>query len=211
VPIEAYDPDRHRFRVSSVEENRDNILAIYRLIRRYRPQAKIVFSLSPIPLLATFRDAGCLSANAVSKATLRVAIDETMRRVGHEGAMHYWPSYEIVSDLFHLPYKPDRRHIREEVIAYILKLFETHWCADSELGDLEMTEAFVAACAASGRLPEEVLDLIPRRRAWRLRNLIQSGPLDPDPNVDAAKKALLRGLRSHWIAQRAREVPQSGS
>jgi len=202
IPKDVYDPDRHRFRVSSVAENRDNILAIYALIRKHRPDAKMLVTLSPIPLIATFRDAGCLGANSVSKATLRVAIDEALRDVGAEGHLHYWPSYEIVSDVFHLPYKPDRRHVRQEVLDYIMRLFETAWCGDTDLTETDMAEAWVAANAASGRLPEEVLGFIPKRRANRLGQFIRSGPLDSDPEVDAAKKELLRHLRRLWMAER---------
>ena len=199
IPKDVYDPERHRFRVSTVEENRENILAIYRLIRKHRPDAKMLVTLSPIPLIATFRDAGCLSANSVSKATLRVAIDEAMREVGGEGHLYYWPSYEIVSDVFHLPYKPDRRHMRQEVLDYIMRLFETKWCHDTDLSEVDLVDAWVAANAASGRLPEDVLRYIPKRRANKLGQFIRSGPLDPDPAVDAAKKDLLRYMRRLWI------------
>jgi len=202
IPKDVYDPERHRFRVSSVAENRDNILAIHRLIRTHRPDARMLVTLSPIPLIATFRDAGCLGANSVSKATLRVAIDEAMREVGREGHLYYWPSYEIVSDVFHLPYKPDRRHVRQEVLDYIMRLFETKWCSDTDLTETDMTEAWVAANAASGRLPEEVLRYIPKRRAQKLGQFIRSGPLDPDPEVDAAKKELLRRMRRLWMEER---------
>lgn len=202
IPKDVYDPERHRFRVSSVAENRDNILAIYRLIRKHRPDARMLVTLSPIPLIATFRDAGCLTANSVSKATLRVAIDEAMREVGGEGYLYYWPSYEIVSDVFHLPYKPDRRHVRQEVLDYIMRLFETKWCNDTDLTETDLVDAWVAANAASGRLPEELLRFIPRRRAQKLGQFIRSGPLDADPEIDAAKKDLLRHMRRLWMAER---------
>ena len=77
----------------------------------------------------------------------------------------YWPSYEIVSDVFHFPYKADRRHPQPEVIDYNMKLFERTWCSDSDLTEMDMAEAWIAANAASGRLPAEVLDLIPGRKA----------------------------------------------
>ena len=73
VPKQYYDPDRHLFRVSTVEENRDNIGAIYKLIRKHRPDANIIVTLFPIPLVATFRDESCITANSVSKSVLRVA------------------------------------------------------------------------------------------------------------------------------------------
>ena len=45
-------------------------------LQEHRAEAAIVFTLSPIPLHATFRPISCMTANAVSKATLRVELDE---------------------------------------------------------------------------------------------------------------------------------------
>ncbi|MGB0507447.1 MAG: GSCFA domain-containing protein, partial [Pikeienuella sp.] len=56
IPKDVYDPERHKFRVSTVDENADNMREIYYLIRKHRPDAKIIYTLSPIPLQATFRD-----------------------------------------------------------------------------------------------------------------------------------------------------------
>jgi hypothetical protein len=128
VPRDKYDPARHRFRVSSVEENRANIRVIYDLIRTYRPDAKVIFTLSPIPLVATFRPVSCITANSVSKGILRVALDDVLRDIGQEGHAFYWPSYEIVTDIFDWQWMPDRRHVKVEVLDFIMTLFESCWC-----------------------------------------------------------------------------------
>lgn len=128
VPYDKFDPARHKFRVTTVAENVDNIREIYRLIRKHRPDAKIVFTLSPIPLVATFRPQSCITANSVSKAVLRAAVDEVYREFKDEGAIHYWPSYEIVTEGFSKPFKSDRRHVKGPVIQYIMMLFEKHYC-----------------------------------------------------------------------------------
>ena len=87
--------------MSSVGENVANLREIVRLIRKHVPRAAIVFTLSPVPLsadcllhqvplsadcllhqvplAATFRGVSCVTANAASKAILRVAVDELMR------------------------------------------------------------------------------------------------------------------------------------
>ncbi len=123
MPKDAYDPARHRFRVATVEENRRNIARIYAMIRRFRPNAKIILTLSPVPLVATFRNKSCISSNSVSKAALRLAIDEVVRKHAHEGVLFYRPSYEIVNDVFRSPYKSDRRHPRRPIIDYMTTEF----------------------------------------------------------------------------------------
>lgn len=185
IPKDAYDPGRHRFRVSTVEENKENLHAIYRLIRKHRPDAKVIFTLSPIPLIATFRDNSCITSNSVSKAVLRVAIDEVLREVGHEGVLHYWPSYELVTDVFRSPYRPDRRHPEKAVLDCIMTLFEHTWCVGTDLPRPSLTLAWARALAVSNLLPPDLADAVASGRPRRVRQAFaaaQSG----DPKLDAA-------------------------
>ena len=94
VPAELFHADRHVFRLTTVAENAHNLRQVVSLIRRVNPHAPIVLTLSPVPLLASYRDISCLTADCVSKSVLRVALDEVMSdRLDH---VYYWPSFEIV-------------------------------------------------------------------------------------------------------------------
>ena len=204
IPKDAYDPARHKFRLSTVEENRDNIRAIYDLIRRYRPEAKIIVTLSPVPLIATFRDVSCITANSVSKATLRVAVDEVVREVRDEGHLFYWPSYELVTDVFRSPYKGDRRHVRPVVLNYIMRLFETAWCRDNAVSRTELLEAWVRAHVAAGTMPGELQMILARRKPYRLRKFLSGASrFHDDEASDAAIRALLEDLLESWRVERA--------
>ncbi|MCX7645217.1 MAG: GSCFA domain-containing protein [Rhodobacteraceae bacterium] len=200
IPKDVYDPARHRFRVSTVEENKDNLRAIYRLIRRHRPQAKVIFTLSPIPLIATFRDNSCITSNAVSKAVLRVAIDEVLREVRDEGVLHYWPSYELVTDVFRSPYRPDRRHPEKEVLAYIMTLFEHVWCDGTDLPRPSLTLAWARACAVSGLLPQALAEAIRSGKRRRVR-LAGASADTGDARLDAALRALADRIQQEMQAE----------
>ncbi len=203
IPKDVYDPERHKFRLSTVDENRENIRAIYDLIRKYRPEAKIVVTLSPVPLIATFRDVSCITANSVSKATLRVAVDEVVREVQDEGHLFYWPSYELVTDVFRSPYRADRRHVRPVVLSYIMRLFETAWCKDSGVTDTELLEAWVRAHVAAGTLPAELQRILGKRKPFRLRKFLSQTPrFHEDGEADEAMRALLVTLLEAWRAER---------
>lgn len=204
IPKDVYDPARHKFRVSSVEENRANISAIYRLIRRHRPDAKVIVTLSPIPLIATFRDNSCITSNSVSKAVLRVALDETLREFRDEGHLYYWPSYEIVTDVFKMPYKPDRRHPYIPVLDYIMTLFEHTWChGDPDNPPPPLADAWIRACAVAGFLPEDLAEIAQNRRPWRMRQLLNGDvPLDRDPDLHQRKHAYLHSVLMQWDAER---------
>jgi hypothetical protein len=103
VPNSIFENDRHRFRVSTVEENRQNLGQIISLLRSINPIAPIVLTLSPVPLKATFQDFSCMAADCISKSILRVAISETMNEIREQ--VFYWPSFEIVKwGGCHFPY-----------------------------------------------------------------------------------------------------------
>ena len=163
VPRDNYDPSRHKFRVSTVDENRENLEAIRALIRKYRPNAKLIVTLSPVPLTATFREMNCMSANAVSKAVLRSAIDEFMRGPARDdGATHYFPSYEVVTGLFMCPFMEDRRHPHAHVIDLNMRIFERYFCETGMTDDglnAVFTEAlrldYAAACRGHFAVPRK--------------------------------------------------------
>jgi hypothetical protein len=201
IPKAKYDPERHKFRVSTVEENKDNMRAIYKLIRTYRPDAKIIFTLSPIPLQATFRPNSCITSSAVSKGVLRVAIDEVMREKADEGVLHYWPSYELVTDAFQMPFKHDRRHVQEDVLDYIMMLFERTWCADSQLTENDLLAGFVAAGAVAGIFPGVLNRICKSRNVARLERVLEREVLIAEPRTDKVFRDLLGTLRDAWKAE----------
>lgn len=128
IPAERFDPERHGFRVSTVEENAANLREIRRIIRTARPEARIVFTLSPIPLMATFRDMPCISANTVSKAVLRLALDAVFSETPSTEGVHYFPSYELVKEVFADPFGEDNRHVRPELLERVMGYFVSDYC-----------------------------------------------------------------------------------
>jgi GSCFA family len=133
VPKEHYDESRHKFRVCSFAETTERLERIYALIRKHVPDAKVLFTLSPVPLAATFRPVSCLTANSTSKAILRAALDEFYRN--HldvlNQSLFYFPSFEIVSELFFVRYEEDGRHPLPLIIDVIMHLFEAVYCYGS--------------------------------------------------------------------------------
>jgi hypothetical protein len=139
VPMANYDASRHKFRVCSFAETKARLESIYALIRAQVPGAKVLFTLSPVPLAATFRPASCITANSASKAILRAALDEFLR--DHAGdlntSLFYFPSHEVVTDLFFSKFGPDGRHPHDDVIELIMQLFESIYCvSDIARGDV---------------------------------------------------------------------------
>ncbi len=135
VPKSSYDETRHLCRVSTVEENEENLREIIRLIHLAKPGVPIIVTLSPIPLKATTGDKSCITVDTVSKSILRVAIDNLVTSGLPD--VYYWPSFEIVRSLGpHLSYAlfgedGNTRHVNRKAVQLILKAFTKHYFSDA--------------------------------------------------------------------------------
>ncbi len=128
IPANRFNEDKHGFRLSSVEENTKNLEDIYNIIKKNKPSASIIFTLSPIPLMATFRPQSCITANSVSKSILRVSLDNLISKYRENDDIYYFPSFEMVKDYFVDPFMEDNRHLKKNSILEIMKLFEKNYC-----------------------------------------------------------------------------------
>jgi hypothetical protein len=90
----SYAPERYEFVNFTVDEVRADLVGLIERLREVNPGARVILTVSPVPLGATFEDRHVLVSNACSKAVLRVAADEAERRFAH---VAYFPAYEIVT------------------------------------------------------------------------------------------------------------------
>ena len=118
----------HSMRQTTVEENIAQIDAAISSIRGQKPDAPIVVTLSPIPLLISMTDYPVVTSNTISKAVLRAALH--MIHARYMDNVYYWPSYDIVEYMakYHGPIfgqgEDDLRHIKPALINQIMELFD---------------------------------------------------------------------------------------
>lgn len=123
---------RHVMKTTSVAQNVENISAIIAAVRRLakRPP-KIVLTVSPVPLSGTTEHASAITADALSKSTLRLACEEAVNAHAGEGVL-YWPSFEMVRwlgahyDADHPAYGAEdgnSRHVSAWLVDLIIELF----------------------------------------------------------------------------------------
>ena len=96
------------------------------LLKKYvGPHVKMVVTVSPVPLEATFTGKDIVIANAESKAILRVAAAEFARKFDD---VDYFPSYEMVtySDP-RLAFAEDFRHVSPKMVETITGHFVDHY------------------------------------------------------------------------------------
>ncbi|MBF0128315.1 MAG: GSCFA domain-containing protein [Magnetococcales bacterium] len=107
--------------LSSFAENLDNMNAIREIIKSFNPDARIVVSVSPVPLERTFSERDILVANLEGKSLLRAVAGEFAR--SHEDVA-YFPSYEIVTMLGEAAFEArDLRHVNAQTIHEIMTIF----------------------------------------------------------------------------------------
>jgi hypothetical protein len=116
-------------RVLGVADNVRELQTMLDIWRAHNPGLRLIVSVSPVPLLATFRGGEChvVAASCHSKATLRVAAEEFVARNRN---VYYFPSYETVLYCTERPWEPDQRHVSPEAVAKVMRLFATMFLKD---------------------------------------------------------------------------------
>jgi len=95
-------------------------------LRQFNPELRIIFTVSPIRHIADG-----LEVNSLSKATLRVAVDQVLHEC-HDPLVSYFPAYEIVMDDLrdYRFYATDMVHPSEVAIEYIWQTFQATYFDD---------------------------------------------------------------------------------
>ena len=116
-------PDRYEVRVQSYQDILSDLNKIYEIIEKHLiPNSKVLITVSPVPLHATFRTLDVLQANMYSKSVQRAAIDEFIK---DKDRVNYFPSYEIVNLADHNKawISSDYRHVNADMVAHIMSNF----------------------------------------------------------------------------------------
>lgn len=89
-----YDPERHAFVNLDVFAVYEDMAAFYALLKGINPGARLLLTVSPVPLIATASPDHVLVATVRSKSILRAASASLADRLPD---CHYFPSYELIA------------------------------------------------------------------------------------------------------------------
>jgi hypothetical protein len=111
-------------RVLTVEDNVRELERMLTLWRHHNPRLKLIVSVSPVPMLATFRgaDMHVAAATCHSKSTLRLAAEAFAQR---QRDVYYFPSFEKVMYCTRDPWDRDQRHVARHTVDGVMRLFDT--------------------------------------------------------------------------------------
>jgi len=122
----TFDPARYEFHNFGYDEIRDDLRGFIGDLRWVNPKARVVLTVSPVPLVATATCEHVLTATTYSKAALRVAAEEIVTQVPD---VAYFPSYEIITGVASRGqyYAEDLRSIEEAGVSHVMRVFFQHY------------------------------------------------------------------------------------
>ena len=147
---------RYEFVNFGVDEVSGDLTLFLRELSELNNGARVILTVSPVPLIATYEQAHVLTATTYSKAVLRVAADEIVR--SHNN-VSYFPSFEIITGNFNRGsyYADDLRSITPDGVKHVMRLFMKHCTGQSPSQKLDFAKLFDIICE------EEQIDRSVRR------------------------------------------------
>lgn len=124
--VGTFDAERHRFRNLNVSEVIADLHAAIEFLSSRNPSIRILLTVSPVPLIATYAPSHVLVSTTYSKSVLRVAAQDAKERFPN---VDYFPSYEIITGPSSRGayYGPDLREIENDGVAHAMRCFFRHY------------------------------------------------------------------------------------
>ena len=117
-----FNRNKYGFLNSSSEQIISDLVTFNQKLKRINPKARIILTVSPVPLVATAEDRHVLCSTTYSKSVLRVACEEIEKRFKN---VCYFPSYEIITASFSRGkyFSPDLRNVTNEGVDHVMRIF----------------------------------------------------------------------------------------
>ena len=130
------DASRYEFINFQVQDVIADLEHFLTLLQGVNPQARVVLTVSPVPLIATYEPQHVLVAATYSKSVLRVAANEICTRYEH---CAYFPSYEIITGNYARGayFEPDLRTISRNGVDHVMRLFLKHYFDERRAGEAD--------------------------------------------------------------------------
>jgi hypothetical protein len=124
----------YTFHNFSVAEMCSDMNAFLANLRTVNPSVKVILTVSPVPLIATYEDRHVLVSNVYSKSALRVVAEEISRT---NDQVVYFPSFEVITSptAKSSHYDSDLRTITEDGVSRVMELFSRHFLAQNDADD----------------------------------------------------------------------------
>jgi hypothetical protein len=148
-----FDTERHEFANFTAAEVEADLRAFMVGLASVNSGCRVILTVSPVPLIATYEPRHVLVSTTYSKSALRVAAEGVVRAFSNA---EYFPSYEIVTGAFNRGayYENDLRDVTRFGVDHAMRVFLRHYTPKD--GSAPAVAAHAGAPAAS--LPRDVED-----------------------------------------------------
>jgi hypothetical protein len=125
-----FDSDKYEFYNADYEDIIADMRMFISEVREINPDLKFIFTVSPVPLIATATEDHVLTATTYSKSVLRAVAGKLASE--HRG-VSYFPSYEIITCQANRGryYAPDLRSVLETGVDHVMRVFFNTFCGSS--------------------------------------------------------------------------------
>jgi hypothetical protein len=125
-----WDDADYEFVNSSVAEVTQELLEFIDRLRAVNKSARVILTVSPVPLIATYEDRHVLLSTTYSKSVLRVAAQEATAR---RSLVQYFPAYEIVTANAnsHRYFEDDLRSMNKQGVDHVMRVFFRHFTPEA--------------------------------------------------------------------------------
>lgn len=149
-----WEPETVQFHNFDETETAEDLAAALAFIRARNPAVRIILTVSPVPLNATFEPRHVLVSTTWSKAVLRIAAEKVARRFD---ACCYFPSYEVITapQARGRYFAADGREILDAGVNHVMGLFFGHF-AD---GSRDPTDRSAAATKQATAIQDEMAEV----------------------------------------------------
>ncbi len=122
----------YRFCNFGLSEMVEDLADFLTALRSVNPACRVLLTVSPVPLIATYENAHVLTATTYSKSALRVLSEEIKRKFTFAD---YFPSYEMITGP-HVRgafWGDDLREVKPEGVLYAMSKFAAHYLGDASI------------------------------------------------------------------------------
>lgn len=154
-----WDETKYEFVNFEVEDVVADMTAFVDRLVSVNANAKILLTVSPVPLVATYENRHVMVSNTYSKSVLRVAADKVARSRSN---VLYFPSYEIITSnaTAHRYFDDDMRSVNESGVNHVMRVFFEHLTTNGTTKSQSTNLSFSKEFAETSRVvcDEEALD-----------------------------------------------------
>jgi GSCFA family len=130
-----YLPEQHHFKNYDYSEIYNTSYNIFKYLKEINPNLRIIVTVSPVALAATYNDRHVAVSTCNSKSILRAVVSGLVSKLDF---VEYFPSYDILTSPASLGryFKRDLREVNENGVAMAMKFFLDNYTVGNETNNL---------------------------------------------------------------------------